>query len=70
MTTRRQAPGADSARPIRAHCEGYLAQGPGFYVWDENPSEVASVARLFGSAAVSSASPRADEGAEVDEPPL
>jgi hypothetical protein len=30
--------------PIRRHEGGYVAEGPGFYIWDEDPSEVLRVA--------------------------
>ena len=33
--------------PIRAIDGGHLAEGPGFYIWDEDPSEVRRVARSF-----------------------
>jgi hypothetical protein len=31
--------------PIRRSGEGYVAEGPGFYIWDEDPQEVLRVAR-------------------------
>lgn len=31
--------------PIRRRDGGYCAEGPGFYVWDEDPAEVVRVAR-------------------------
>lgn len=37
-------PGAHSV-PIRRRDGGYCAEGPGFYVWDEDPLEVLRVAR-------------------------
>jgi len=37
-------PGAHSV-PIRRRDGGYCAEGPGFYVWDEDPAEVLRVAR-------------------------
>ena len=29
--------------PIRRDEDGYVAQGPGFYIWDEDPEEVVRV---------------------------
>lgn len=40
-TRRRGTP----AIPIRRSGEGYVAEGPGFYIWDEDPQEVFRVAR-------------------------
>ena len=34
--------------PIRERDGGYVAEGPAFYIWDENPSEVLRVARALG----------------------
>lgn len=34
-----------TAIPIRPHEGGYVAEGPGFYIWDEDPAEVFRVAR-------------------------
>jgi hypothetical protein len=31
--------------PIREHHGGFVAEGPGFYIWDEDPTEVMRVAR-------------------------
>jgi hypothetical protein len=31
--------------PIRAQGGGYVAEGPGFYIWDEDVREVLRVAR-------------------------
>jgi hypothetical protein len=31
--------------PIRRSGDGYVADGPGFYIWDEDPREVLRVAR-------------------------
>ena len=36
--------GADSV-PIRRQEGGFCIEGPGFYIWDEDPREVARVAR-------------------------
>jgi hypothetical protein len=37
---------SDTTRvPIRRHEGGYAAEGPGFYVWDENLDEVIRAAR-------------------------
>jgi hypothetical protein len=36
--------GADSV-PIRRQEGGFCVEGPGFYIWDEDPREVARVAR-------------------------
>lgn len=33
------------AIPIRAQGGGYVAEGPGFYIWDEDVREVLRVAR-------------------------
>ncbi len=30
---------------IRRRARGYCVEGPGFYVWDEDPREVSSAAR-------------------------
>jgi hypothetical protein len=38
-------PTGRNAVPIRRHEGGYVAQGPGFYIWDEDPEEVARAAR-------------------------
>jgi hypothetical protein len=37
-------PGTTSV-PIRKSGDGYVAEGPGFYIWDEDPQEVFRVAR-------------------------
>jgi hypothetical protein len=34
--------------PIRRQEGGFCVEGPGFYVWDEDPREVSRVARLLG----------------------
>jgi len=44
-------PGSTSVLPVREHEGGYLAEGPGFYIWDEDPAEVVRVARLLESGA-------------------
>lgn len=31
--------------PIRQHAGGYAAEGPGFYIWDEDAGEVLRAAR-------------------------
>jgi hypothetical protein len=31
--------------PIREHGGGFVAEGPGFYIWDEDPCEPLRVAR-------------------------
>lgn len=53
IRTRDRLSGAD-AIPIRRHEGGYVAQGPGFYIWDEDPREVIRAARelMRGSRAV------------------
>jgi hypothetical protein len=33
--------------PIRRQAGGYCAEGPGFYVWDEDPREVSRMVRAF-----------------------
>ncbi len=33
---------------IRRQAGGYCAEGPGFYVWDEDPREVSRMVREFG----------------------
>jgi hypothetical protein len=30
---------------LRRHRDGYCVEGPGFYVWDEDPREVSRIAR-------------------------
>jgi hypothetical protein len=35
------------AIPIRRREGGYVAEGPGFYLWDEDPREVVRVVREF-----------------------
>ena len=30
---------------LRRHASGYCVEGPGFYVWDEDPREVSRLAR-------------------------
>lgn len=42
MTIRRPTTGRVE---IRRRARGYCVEGPGFYVWDEDPSEVSRVAR-------------------------
>lgn len=39
-----ELPGAASL-PLRRRDGGYCAEGPGFYIWDEDPHEVLRVAR-------------------------
>jgi hypothetical protein len=34
--------------PIRRREQGYCVEGPGFYVWDEDPREVSRAARDLG----------------------
>ena len=34
-----------TASGVRRQGDGWCAEGPGFYVWDEDPREVARVAR-------------------------
>lgn len=36
------------AIPLRRHQGGFVAEGPGFYIWDEDPNEVLRVARDLG----------------------
>ena len=31
--------------PVRSHQGGFVAEGPGFYIWDESLDEVLRVAR-------------------------
>lgn len=40
-------PGIQSV-PVRRREGGYCAEGPGFYIWDEDPREVLRVARDLG----------------------
>lgn len=47
MKHRITLPGTCSV-PIRRHDGGYVAEGPGFYIWDEDPGEVLRVARELG----------------------
>ena len=42
MTVHRHATGRVE---IRRRARGYCVEGPGFYVWDEDPREVSRVAR-------------------------
>ena len=51
MKRRIRLPGSTSILPVREHDGGYLAEGPGFYIWDEDPEEVLRVARLLESGA-------------------
>lgn len=44
MKIETRLPGATTI-PIRRSGEGYAAEGPGFYIWDEDPQEVFRVAR-------------------------
>jgi hypothetical protein len=39
------APSGAGSLPIRRHEGGYVVQGPGFYIWDEDPREVLRAAR-------------------------
>ena len=43
-----------NAIPIRRHENGFVVEGPGFYIWDEDPREVLRAARelMRGSHAV------------------
>lgn len=53
--------------PIRRQAGGYCAEGPGFYVWDEDPREVSRMAREFGAGvrnALAIEGPASDESAE------
>jgi len=34
--------------PIRKAQGGYVAEGPGFYIWDEDPGKVSRAARAIG----------------------
>jgi hypothetical protein len=47
MKRRLRLTGSATGLPIREHGEGYLAEGPGFYIWDENLDEVIRTARLL-----------------------
>jgi len=38
--------------PIRREGEGYAADGPGFYIWDEDLNEVLRMARELGHGSV------------------
>lgn len=44
MKIETRLPGATRV-PVRRSGGGYAAEGPGFYVWDEDPREVFRVAR-------------------------
>ena len=46
MNLRGKLPGTNVV-PLRRHEGGYVAQGPGFYIWDEDPIEVARMAREY-----------------------
>jgi hypothetical protein len=46
MERRIELPGTTTV--IRRHESGYVAEGPGFYTWDEDPEEVIRVARQIG----------------------
>lgn len=48
MRHRVTLPGTSSV-PIRRHEGGFVAEGPGFYIWDEDPAEVLRVARELRS---------------------
>jgi hypothetical protein len=41
-------PHPEGCRPIRRQEGGYCIEGPGFYIWDEDPQEVRRVARDLG----------------------
>jgi len=43
--------------PIRRQCEGFCAEGPGFYVWDEDPRAVRETVRVLGGRPPSPAAP-------------
>ena len=40
---------------LRRHENGYCVEGPGFYVWDEDPREVSRLARDLARGASASA---------------
>jgi hypothetical protein len=42
-------PSSSDRFPIRRQAGGYCAEGPGFYVWDEDPREVTRLAQQFAS---------------------
>lgn len=44
MKIKTRLPGTTTV-PIRKSGGGYAAEGPGFYIWDEDPQEVFRVAR-------------------------
>ncbi len=44
MRQRGRLPGNPSL-PVRRHGGGYFAEGPGFYIWDEDPGAVLRGAR-------------------------
>jgi len=44
MKIKTRLPGTTTV-PIRKSGDGYAAEGPGFYIWDEDPQEVFRVAR-------------------------
>lgn len=46
MKRRTGLPGRPAV-PIRRREGGYAAEGPGFYLWDEDPREVLRVVREF-----------------------
>ena len=41
-------PHTEGCLPIRRQEGGYCIEGPGFYIWDEDPREVCRVARDLG----------------------
>jgi hypothetical protein len=45
MIERNDPFGRNQPIPIREHHGGFVAEGPGFYIWDEDPTEVMRVAR-------------------------
>lgn len=45
--TLKARPASPTAIPIRRQGSGYAANGPGFYLWDEDVNEVLRMAREF-----------------------
>jgi hypothetical protein len=49
MIERNDPFGKNQPIPIREHHGGFVAEGPGFYIWDEDPTEVMRAARDIGA---------------------
>jgi len=48
----KQIDSGSNIAPIRREGEGYAADGPGFYIWDENLNEVLRMARELAHGSV------------------